>query len=243
MIDPPLARLHTLDFLVEAGGVVVAALSGIADARRKQFDLVGVYAVAFLTAFGGGTLRDLLLDRRPLFWVANPWYALLILLLALGYLYVPAVSRAVRGGRARIIATVFDAFALGSFGAIGAWYAIEQQVPAGIAVIFGVVSGAFGGVLRDIVINEVPMIFTPRTFYAVPVLLGSTAFVVAERLGMPHAGAIWLGTAVTIVLRLAGIQFRLRLPAPVAGLTEELPVPDDRPPPPGRGRDTDAKGS
>jgi uncharacterized membrane protein YeiH len=160
--------------------------------------------------------------------VANPWYALLILLLAVAYLYVPTIARRVRGGRARLVATVFDAFALGSFGAIGASDALEQHVPAGIAVIFGVVSGAFGGVLRDIVINEVPMIFTPRTFYAVPVLLGSAAFVVADRLGMAHADAIWLGTAVTIVLRLAGIQFRLRLPSPLPGLTEEIAVPELR---------------
>lgn len=198
----------------EAGAVVFAALSGIVDARRKNLDLVGAFVVGLVTAFGGGTLRDVLLDRRPLFWVARPHYTLIILLLSVAYLYAPVAQRVVRERLVVVLGDVFDAGALALFGGLGVQAALEMQTPPFVAVLFGVMTGAFGGVLRDIVLNDVPLLFRPTTpLYATTVFAGGLVQVAIVRLGAAPSVALAAGVVVTLGLRLAAIRFGWRLPA------------------------------
>jgi uncharacterized membrane protein YeiH len=140
--------------LIEFLGIVTFALSGIVEARRKRMDLVGVYTVALVTAFGGGTLRDLFIDRTPLFWVANQGYAILILAMALGAFLFPGLTRVPE--RALLLP---DALGLGLFSIAGAGYALDAGVAVFVAALLGVITGIFGGVMRDVICNEIPFIF------------------------------------------------------------------------------------
>ncbi|HET8647426.1 MAG TPA: trimeric intracellular cation channel family protein [Vicinamibacteria bacterium] len=198
----------------EVAAVVFAALSGIVDARRKNLDLVGAFVVGLVTAFGGGTLRDVLLDRRPLFWVARPEYTVIVLGLSVAYLYLPLATRMLRERPVLILADVLDAAALGLFGGLGIQAAQDLGVPAFVAVLFGVMTGAFGGVLRDIVLNEVPLLFRPTSeLYATAVFAGGLVHVALVRAGAAPSSALAGGALVTITIRLLAIRFGWRLPA------------------------------
>lgn len=197
----------------EVAAVVFAALSGIVDARRKNLDLVGAFVVGLTTAFGGGTLRDVLLDRRPLFWVARPEYTVIVLALSVAYLYVPFAVRVLRERPVLVLADVLDAVALGLFGGLGTQAALDLGVPAFVAVLFGVMTGAFGGVLRDIVLNEVPLLFRPTTqLYATAAFAGGLVQVALARVGATLASALAAGALVTVAVRLFAIRFDWRLP-------------------------------
>ena len=203
----------TLERAFEIAAVVFAALSGIVDARRKNLDLVGAFVVGLLTAFGGGTLRDVLLDRRPLFWVQRPQYVLLVLLLSIVYLYAPVVARLLRERRMVLLGDVLDAGALGLFGGLGVQAALDLQVPPFVAVLFGVMTGAFGGVLRDVVLNEVPLLFRPTTqLYATTVFVGGLVQVALFLAGVSPSAALAAGAATTITMRLLAIRLDWKLP-------------------------------
>jgi uncharacterized membrane protein YeiH len=205
--------LLALSRAFELIAVIFAALSGIVDARRKNTDLVGAFFVGLITAFGGGTLRDVLLERRPLFWVARPEYALIVLVLAVLSLYAPRVLRPLRERRVQRLADLLDAVALGLFGALGLQIALQCEVPGFIAVLFGVMTGTFGGVLRDIVLNEVPMLFRPvGHLYATAVFAGGLVQIGALQLGVAPELAIVCGASLTILVRVTSVALGLGLP-------------------------------
>jgi uncharacterized membrane protein YeiH len=163
--------------LLEMAATVAFALSGVMDAARKRLDAVGVCVVGFLAAFGGGTLRDLLLDQRPFFWVrhvdmavgraaACVWLAML--------LHAPAGTssspKKPSSGRTR--------WGLGLFAAAGVDRGAGRPAsPAIVAVLMGVITGVFGGVLRDVVCNEIPTAFSDHRPYAVCAFAGGWAYV------------------------------------------------------------------
>jgi uncharacterized membrane protein YeiH len=190
--------------------VVSSAVSGALEARRQQMDVVGAVSVAFVTAFGGGTLRDMLLGRTPIFWLLDPWLTVATFLTALASYY------AVRRVSDRVL-LVADALGLGLFSTLGTTYALEMKLSVLVAVLMGVVTGVFGGVLRDTICNRVPVVFRRNTeLYATCSFVGVWVFLVLMRL-MPDATlASWAGTATVVLLRLISVRFRLRLPEPPA---------------------------
>lgn len=204
------AGMSTLLQAVEVLGIVAFACSGFIEARRKQMDLVGVFTVAFITAFGGGTLRDLLLDRRPLFWVEHQAYTLLVFVLALAA--VPFV-RHLRSGPAEKAIIVADALGLGLFSAVGASVAADMHMPAFVCVMMGVITGIFGGVLRDVICNEIPLVFRRGQLYATCAFVGCWVYLLADLLRAPEAVALGASVAVTTVMRLVAVRLDLKLPA------------------------------
>jgi uncharacterized membrane protein YeiH len=166
---------------IEAVAIVAFALSGLIEAARKRLDAVGVVVVAGLTAFGGGTLRDVLLDRRPFFWVqhANWLWALLVLcvgaMLFMRARHFEPTERAVQWP---------DALGLGLFAAGGTQVALAMQMPAIVAVLMGMVTAVFGGVLRDVVCNEIPQAFSDHRPYALCAFAGGWALVGGPRAGL-----------------------------------------------------------
>lgn len=201
------ALLH----IIEVAAVFVSAVSGILEARKKKMDLVGVYFVALITAFGGGTLRDLLLDRRPLYWIENGHYVIWIFGVCIIALYFT---------RGRMVTQpmldIPDALGLGLFSITGAFYALEQHTTLFIASLFGVITGVFGGVLRDVVCNEIPAVFSASTsLYATCAFAGSWVYLLGVQRGAPQLSATLAGIAVTFLLRLLAIRFNLRLPTPL----------------------------
>lgn len=193
--------------IIELFGIIAFALSGIAEARRKRMDLVGVFAVAFITAFGGGTLRDLLLDRTPLFWVARQEYAVLVLALSVGAVLIPGLARA--PASAILIA---DALGLGLFSVAGAGFAADAGTSAFIAAIMGVITGVFGGVARDVICNEIPFIFRNTHLYATAAFFGCLIYLLLDSLGVERGLSVPLTTALIAGLRLAALRYNIRLP-------------------------------
>jgi uncharacterized membrane protein YeiH len=193
--------------LIEFLGIITFALSGIIEARRKGMDLVGVYTVALIAAFGGGTLRDLIIDRTPLFWVANQGYAILILVLSLGAFLFPGLSRV--PDRAMLFP---DALGLGLFSIAGAGFALDAGTSPFIAALLGTATGVFGGVLRDVICNEIPFVFRSRYLYATAAFAGCWLYMLLIGVGLDKGQAILAGIAIIVSLRLVALRLGLRIP-------------------------------
>jgi uncharacterized membrane protein YeiH len=201
--------LSTAQTAIEVAGTAAFALSGVLVGVRKRLDPVGIVAVAFLAAFGGGTLRDVLLDRRPFFWVAHPgyvWALLGLCALAVGFArrqHLALTARAIERP---------DALGLGLFAASGTQIALAAQMPPLIATLMGVLTAVFGGVLRDIVVNEVPSAFRDHRPYAVCAFAGGWVVVAFEQLLALPTAALAAGAGVAAALRLLAIRFDWSLP-------------------------------
>ena len=204
------ATLYTLLLTtVEAAATAAFALSGLLEAARKRLDIVGVCVVAGLTAFGGGTLRDVLLDRRPFFWVEHAAWLWALLGLCIGAMFVLRARHFEPTERAMQWP---DALGLGLFSASGTQIALAQGLPAIVAVLMGVVTAAFGGVLRDIVVNEIPRAFRDRQPYAVCAFAGGWVVVAAQALGLHDGWSLLAGAVVGSGLRLLAMFSGLKLP-------------------------------
>lgn len=196
--------------LLELLAVIASAAFGVLLARSKRMDLVGVASVAFVVAFGGGTLRDVLLDRRPLFWIENEHYAWIVFGLALVGTLLPRVP-----ARLDRWLHVPDALGLGLFSIVGAGFALASGTSMFIASLFGVITGAFGGVIADIVVNEVPSLFKPTTpLYATCAFAGCWVYMLLRLAGVAPPISLWAGVATVVGLRLAALRWHITLPPP-----------------------------
>ena len=207
MPDAPL--LSFLLTVVEASAVLAFALSGLLEAARKRLDAVGVCLVTGLAAFGGGTLRDVLLDRRPFFWVAHPewlWALLVLSGVAMAFLrarHFAPTERAMQWP---------DALGLGLFSASGTQLALAQDLPAIAAVLMGVITATFGGVLRDIVCNEIPAALRDHRPYAICAFVGGWVLVLAQHASVSPALGLVLAAAVATGLRVLALVTGYTLP-------------------------------
>jgi uncharacterized membrane protein YeiH len=210
-----------MHYVIDLSGVAVFAISGVLAAGRKGLDVLGVAVVAIVTAIGGGTLRDLLLDRHPTFWIADPTYLLVALgAIALTLVYV-RFWLAPR--RALLIA---DALGLAFFTISGVQITVQAGHPALIALLMGTITGVAGGMLRDILTGEIPLILRPGRLYATAAIAGATTYLLLGKTSVPSGAAALAGMAVTASLRLVAIAYGLTLPA------VEVPPEDSRPPSP-----------
>lgn len=180
--------LSNAQIAIEAAATLAFALSGLIEAARKRLDAVGVCVVAGLAAFGGGTLRDVLLDRRPFFWVQHAAWLWVLLALCVGAMFFMRSRHFALTERAMQWP---DALGLGLFTAGGTQIAIDAAMPPIVAVLMGMVTAVCGGVLRDIVCNEIPRAFSDHRPYALCAFAGAWLVVLAHQLEMPQ----WLGLA------------------------------------------------
>ena len=198
MLPPDPLSLQTALLLVEIAAIAAFALSDLMEAAHKRLDVVGALAVAGLAAFGGGTLRDVLLDRRPFFWVEHSGYVWF--LLGLGLITMLWMRRRhVRPTRRAIVWP--DTLGLGLFTATGTQLGLQHGMPPLIAVLMGVITAVMGGVLRDIVCNEIPSAFRDHRPYAVCAFAGGWAYVALLHLGQPGWLALLACVVVTAGLR------------------------------------------
>lgn len=212
--DPLLAHpghireIPTVDLikLIDLAGVAVFAVSGALAAGRKSLDLLGVVVLATVTAIGGGTLRDLLLDR-PVFWIADPVYLLVIACAALLTVLYARYRKPPRKALA-----VADALGLSFFVIAGAQLAEAAGLPAVTIVVMGVITGTAGGVTRDVLSAEIPLIFRRGELYATAALAGVVMYLLLARLGVPREAAALAAMAGISLLRFAAILWGLRLP-------------------------------
>ena len=191
--------------LVEHAAIAVSAISGVLAARGKGIDLFGVLVLALVTALGGGTVRDLLLDV-PVIWLLEPSFLLTVAAVALGGFFLVPVVELPR--RAMLVA---DAAALALFTVIGARKGLDHHAAPAVAVALGVVTGVAGGIFRDVLLGEIPLVFRPTIhLYATAALAGAVVYVLLAAFDAPIA--MLAGAAVTLGLRLAAIRWRINLP-------------------------------
>ncbi|PVY75667.1 putative membrane protein YeiH [Cupriavidus alkaliphilus] len=205
-----MGRLPLILHIMEVIGVLAFAVSGVVDARKQRLDVVGTFVVAFATAFGGGTVRDVLLDRRPFYWVDHEGYVLLIFVMSFGASFVLRVVSRVASDRAMIVA---DAIGLGLFSVTGASLALVAQMTPTVAVMMGIISAVFGGVVRDVLCNEVPMILRDRSPYATCSFIGCWIYIGLTWVEVQQEAALLTGALAIIAMRLASVRYGWKLPS------------------------------
>ncbi|HET7620649.1 MAG TPA: trimeric intracellular cation channel family protein [Gemmatimonadaceae bacterium] len=195
--------LHLLDLV----GVGVFAISGALAAGRNRLDLFGVVVIALVTAIGGGTIRDVLLDRHPIFWISNPAY--LIVILAAAVLTIVWV----RIRQPPLVALlVADALGLALFAISGAQIAENKALPALVVVMMGTITGVAGGMIRDVLTAQIPLVLRKGTLYASTAIGGIGVYLILQSLGSSRPTAAAIGMLTVVTLRFVSIAWGLSLP-------------------------------
>ncbi len=193
---------YALDIL----GTIAFAISGTLAAMHKRLDLFGVFIIAFVTAVGGGTLRDILIDRALVSWMQDLNY---IYAIAVATIFAIIIRKKIAYLRSSLF--LFDTIGLGIFTIIGTEIGIQQQLHPIITVILGTLTATFGGVLRDILCNEIPVIFR-KEIYAMACIAGSIVFIVLSNMKINTDTNYIITTLIVIIIRLLAVKFKLSLP-------------------------------
>lgn len=197
-----------MQYLLEHFGVAVAAVTGVLAAKGKQVDLFGIIVLALVTAFGGGTVRDVTLGYLPVFWIKDPNFLLNAVALAIATF---CIARFYEFPYTALL--VADAFALSFFTILGAQKALTLNSSYSVAIAMGVITGVAGGILRDVLVGEIPLVFRPQIcLYATAALLGAGVFCLVCHYQPGARLNLVIGTTATLLLRLAGIRWKLALP-------------------------------
>lgn len=201
--------METLLYIIEVTAILVFAYSGLVHARRSGFDLVGVLTVGIVTAFGGGTIRDVLLGNHPLYWIVHWEFLVLVIILLPAELVLVRFNRDISGGR---VLMIIDALGLGLFTASGVGIALALNTPALPAAFIGVVTATFGGVVRDILCNQKPQLFLPtEPLYATCAFAGAWVYIGLIKLNVVPAAALFSCIATVFLLRILSVRFDIRL--------------------------------
>ena len=193
--------------VIAYSGVFVFAITGALKARKHRMDIFGAAVLAFVTAYGGGTIRDLLLGIRPVSWM-NDYIALS---LVIGAVVIVSV---VRRSSIQFIRTIFitDAIGLGLFTSTGIEIAIQNDINSAYAVVMGVITGTFGGLLADILSNTIPDLLKRGELYATASLIGGLIYIIFSKVGIPHNVDQLVCVVVVVAVRIISKVKRLVLP-------------------------------
>lgn len=198
-----------LFYIVDLAGVFVFAISGALAAREKRLDLFGVFIIAFVTGLGGGTLRDVMMGRTPVFWMQAPIYVGMIFG---GASFAIIFRKKIHYLRKSLL--LFDTIGIGFFSIIGTEIALSfsYELHPVIVVSIGAMSACFGGVIRDILCNEIPIIFH-REMYATPCVAGSLLYLALRELHFfsDYVSSL-IAIAFIIIFRIYAIKYSLELP-------------------------------
>ncbi|CDF21455.1 yadS protein [Prevotella sp. CAG:617] len=193
--------VQMLDFI----GTFAFAISGIRLASAKRFDLFGAYVVGVTTAIGGGTFRDLMLGVPP-FWMTNPFY---LICSALALIWVMVFGKYVIKQQSTWF--IFDSIGLALFTVVGLEKTLAHGFPWWTAIIMGTMTGAAGGVLRDVFINEEPLIFR-KEIYALACVVGGLAYVACDYVGFDYRISSIVCGSVVFIMRILAVRYKLTLP-------------------------------
>jgi Predicted membrane protein len=191
--------------LIDYAGTFAFAISGIRLASAKRFDWFGAYVVGLVTAIGGGTTRDLLLNVTP-FWMLQPSY-----LIVTGLALISVILFGKYLIRLSNTFFIFDAIGLGLFVVVGIQRTLGAGLPFWVAVLMGMITGSVGGIIRDILINEVPLIFR-KDIYALACVIGGLVFYICFLLGISPT-VTQIASAVSVILtRVLAVKYHISLP-------------------------------
>jgi uncharacterized membrane protein YeiH len=187
--------------------VFTCGITGALAAGRKQMDGIGVIVLSLVTALGGGTLRDMLLNKHPIFWMEDPSY---LVVAVIGSLLAALTIRF--WIRIESTLVIVDALGLALFTTVGAQEAIQIGVPGSVVVVMGVITGTAGSVLRDVLSNKDSFLFHYGELYATASISGATLLLLLDRLHFHHETSLALATLTTLAIRLGAIRWNWRLP-------------------------------
>ncbi len=197
----------TILYFIDLLGTMVFAISGALTAKGKQLDLFGISAVAFITALGGGTLRDLLMGITPVAWMTDLTYLIMI---AIGIICAMLFGKAVLKLRKTFF--LFDTIGISVFTVLGIQKALNIGISPTIAIMMGMVSAVFGGVTRDIVCNEIPLIFR-KEIYALTCLFGGVVYILLDMVEIDRMINVVVTCAIIIVFRGLAAKYHWKLPS------------------------------
>lgn len=188
--------------------VIAWAVSGALEARKHQMDIVGAATIAFVTAFGGGTVRDLMLGRTPVFWVGDP--GLIITTFSVAFVSFYRLNQI-----SNTLLIIADAIGLGIFSILGATYTLQLGLSPIVAILMGVVTGIFGGVLRDLLCIRIPNVFGQSSeLYATCSFAGTVIFILLDAFHFNSLLASFIGAAIIFTMRLLALRYKMTLPSP-----------------------------
>lgn len=193
---------YTLDIL----GTIAFAISGTLVAIHKKFDPFGVFIIAFVTAVGGGTLRDVLIGRTPVGWMQDLNYVYAIIGATL---FAIIIRKKIDYLSTSLF--LFDTIGLGIFTIIGTEIGVQQNLHPIVSIALGTMSATFGGVIRDILCTEIPVIFK-KEIYAVACIFGAITFLVLSEFNVPVNINYIITSLIVIIIRLVAVKFKLSLP-------------------------------
>ncbi len=200
----------TLSFVysLEMLGTAAFAVSGALAASRKRMDIFGFCVLALMPAVGGGTIRDIIIDRVPVFWVSDNRYVAVALIAALVVFFFPHR----RPGSRRQVLIWADALGLALFAALGTEICLQHNTGPLVAVMLGVTTAVTGGMIRDVICNEIPLILS-REIYATAAFAASLAYVLADKLTLGGNLALTIGVATGFAVRSLAIVYKWSLPS------------------------------
>lgn len=187
-------------------GTIAFTVSGALVAMNKKFDPFGVFIVGFVTAVGGGTLRDVLIGRVPVSWMEQTYYVYTIL--ATVILAIIFRNKLKHLSKSMFL---FDTIGLGIFTIIGTEIGVQSNLSPIISIALGTMSAAFGGVLRDILCNQIPVVFR-KEIYATAAIIGAITYIILHNLGVNSSIIYVSTTTIVIIIRLIAVKYHLSLP-------------------------------
>lgn len=204
-----MTRLQLVIHWVGIFTVFSPTISRLAEAKRYRLDVMGMFIIALLTALGGGMLRDLLLDRRPFYWIGHEQYLLMLLVMNLFASWVIRLVGQLVSDRVLIVAGTVG---IGLLGMFGTQPALDTDVPVFISVMMGVTAMAFGGLPRDVVRNEVPTLLRDNHPYATYAFLGCFLYVGLTQMDLLPSVPTMVTTLVIVISRLVTLYRNITLP-------------------------------
>lgn len=202
-------QIPTLHAAIEVAATIAFAMSGLIEATRKKMDIVGVFSVTFVSAFAGGTVRDILINRRPFFWVEHSQYIGLILALVLT---APLLLRSLELRVTDRLMEGADAIGLGLFTISGTTLALAADMPWVVALLLGSITAVFGGVARDVLCNEIPKVYQDHRPYTLCTIVGGAIFLALDQLDVATSIASLVGIGCITGLRLLAVALQWRIP-------------------------------
>jgi uncharacterized membrane protein YeiH len=193
---------HLIDFL----GVAAFSISGVFAAMEKRLDVFGIFIIAFVTAMGGGTLRDILIGDLPVNWMRSSNYGLIVFLVSVVTIIF---NKVIRNFQRTLF--VFDSLGLGLFTVAGIQKGIEFHLSSPICILLGTLTGCFGGVIRDISLNTIPLIFQ-REIYAMACIIGGIIYFILLKLKLDNYTVASICIVAVFLVRFFAVRFKLALP-------------------------------
>ncbi|UGU17121.1 trimeric intracellular cation channel family protein [Sinomicrobium kalidii] len=194
-------------FIIDLLGVVAFAISGVLAALHKKLDIFGVFIIAFVTAVGGGTIRDIIIGIEPVTWLQNNAYMYTIIITVIVALIFKEKLKYMRTSL-----FLFDTIGIGLYTLVGVEKGVAADLSAVMCIALGTITACFGGVVRDILCNDIPVIFH-REIYATACVAGGGAYFLLGFLPIPEDILFILSILIVITIRLLAVKFKLALPS------------------------------